>query len=103
MSYIDTDHIAATSLYWKHFNLTSPDVKLPTLRNIQGIDIPDVDYGMSPGENGTRAWTEKVNMLYKLEDDFNILVTELTSTLTTTRNYYTSYIKSNQIDEDFFK
>ncbi|KAK2157170.1 hypothetical protein LSH36_196g03006 [Paralvinella palmiformis] len=104
MSYVSRDHIKSESAYWSHLNVRDPSIKLPAMKEVGGIQMAEVDYGMVPDVGGLEKWAEKVDSLtvvrLKMERYIRVLMDEA---LANSRDYLQDYLKGNQIDEEFYR
>ena len=103
MTQLNTSYIAKNSKFWKQFGITQPKLRIPTLRTIDGIDLPLADFGMIPEDELLLFWqTFRRNTdaifprLQRQKDD-------LDSAIAQARLYFNSFTVGNEIGETFSK
>ena len=104
MSFVSGQYIRTKSAYWKKLNIQYPSIKLPKLKDVQKIMIPDEDYGMVPDGLGQEAWTKKIDNLARIRLSMEkYIMTLMDVGLANGRNYLQGYLKGIQIDEEFYR
>ena len=102
LAYTDPEFVASTSAYWQYINISSPGITLPTMRNIGGVLLFDDDYGIVPEESVMLKWKQPVNNIANIRKELEGRIISLNRVINDAKKYFESYLKGNQIDEEFF-
>ena len=102
LSYTDQTVMSANSSYMKHLNIRSPQVKIPELRLIQDIKLPEMDFGMVPDKDAADTWKTLVDNLSNMRMELHYLSNEVDVVMNDAKEYFSTYVKGNQVDVDFY-
>ena len=104
MSFVSRDYIRSRSAYWNQLNIHDPSIKLPTMKEVNGIMISEEDYGMVPDGAGKEMWDGKIDILQSVRLNMEQYIVELTDgALYNGRYYVEDYLKGIKIDEEFYR